>query len=40
MALPVSHTCFFQLDLPSYSTEAVRGHAALSFVYLCLFLFN
>jgi len=23
IALPVSHTCFFQLDLPSYSTEAI-----------------
>lgn len=32
-ALPVAHTCFFQLDLPPYSQETVRfSPVLLSFV--------
>jgi hypothetical protein len=26
--LPVSHTCFFSLDVPMYTTYEVRGRAS------------
>ena len=27
--LPVAHTCFFQLDLPQYSTDAIMRERLL-----------
>jgi hypothetical protein len=33
--LPVAHTCFFQLDLPRYTSKEVLKEKLLSAIYYC-----
>ena len=33
--LPVAHTCFFQLDLPNYSNDAVMAEKLRYAMYNC-----